>query len=239
MTHNGHLAGLGRWISKSRGRRNHSCPRYVCNIGMPRRAGVWPKSDAIDRCYQIWLDKGLINSQNKTPKPKLTFVIVGKRFVSRVAFRSHRIDCKFPGIIFGFSRWMECSSASFRFDFLVRLTDYFFRGADSTGNCPAGFMADRGVQSPTTRDFYLQSHGGLKGSELSDVFGSIVVLISIILQPVGPPTTPCSETTVLVQFPTCRCLISFLALKFYKFFIPAFKNSLLFFATATQVLLGV
>lgn len=42
----------------------------------------------------------------------------------------------------------------------------FSRGADSTGNCPAGFMADQGLQSPVARDFYLQSHGGLKGSEL-------------------------------------------------------------------------
>jgi eukaryotic translation initiation factor 2C len=48
----------------------------------------------------------------------------------------------------------------------MRLTGSFFRGADSTGNCPAGFMAERGIQSPTARDFYLQSHGGLKGSEL-------------------------------------------------------------------------
>ena len=138
MTHNGHLAGLRRWISKSWGRRNHSCPRYVCNIGMPRCAGIWPKSDAIDCCYQIWLEKGLIKSQNKIPKPKLTFMIVGKRFVSCVAFWSHQIDGNVPVIIFGFSHWIECLSASFRFNFLVRLTDYFFRGADSTRNCPPG-----------------------------------------------------------------------------------------------------
>jgi hypothetical protein len=35
----------------------------------------------------------------------------------------------------------------------------FFRGADSTRNCPTGFLADQGLHwSPVACDFYLQSH---------------------------------------------------------------------------------
>jgi len=37
-------------------------------------------------------------------------------------------------------------------------------GQDRSGNCPAGFLASEGIQSPVTRDFYLQSHGGLLGT---------------------------------------------------------------------------
>jgi len=79
---------------------------------------------AIDSCYGGWEKMGLVNN---IPKPKLTFVVVGKR---------HHI------------RFFPQNGV----------------GADSTGNCPAGFMADQGVKSPTTRDFYLQAHGGLKGT---------------------------------------------------------------------------
>jgi len=79
---------------------------------------------AIDSCYRGWEKMGLVNN---IPKPKLTFVVVGKR---------HHI------------RFFPQNGV----------------GADSTGNCPAGFMADQGVKSPTTRDFYLQAHGGLKGT---------------------------------------------------------------------------
>ncbi|KAL0956200.1 hypothetical protein HGRIS_002357 [Hohenbuehelia grisea] len=35
---------------------------------------------------------------------------------------------------------------------------------DRTGNCPPGFVADAGIQSPICCDFYLQSHGALKGT---------------------------------------------------------------------------
>lgn len=38
------------------------------------------------------------------------------------------------------------------------------RGADRSGNCPAGFVAEQGLQSPVARDFYLLSHSGIKGS---------------------------------------------------------------------------
>ncbi|KAG1749019.1 ribonuclease H-like domain-containing protein [Suillus paluster] len=36
--------------------------------------------------------------------------------------------------------------------------------ADRSGNCPAGFVADKGVGNPAVRDFYLQSHGGILGT---------------------------------------------------------------------------
>ncbi|KAI6150981.1 Piwi-domain-containing protein [Pisolithus tinctorius] len=35
---------------------------------------------------------------------------------------------------------------------------------DKSGNCPAGFVADKGVGNPMAQDFYLQSHGGLLGT---------------------------------------------------------------------------
>jgi len=36
--------------------------------------------------------------------------------------------------------------------------------SDRSGNCHAGFVADDGLCSPMAHDFYLQSHGGLKGT---------------------------------------------------------------------------
>ena len=41
----------------------------------------------------------------------------------------------------------------------------FDSGGDRTGNCPAGFVADEGIDSPLAADFFLLSHGGLLGSE--------------------------------------------------------------------------
>ena len=127
------------------------------------------KSNTSDRIRCNWpllSDLARENSQSKTPKPKLTFVIVGKRFIGCTG--SHRVDGKYLGIIFIFSRWMECSSVSFMFDLFVRLMDYFFRGADGTGN---GWLG-------RSKSYYswllstIQSCGGLRGSELSDdVFG--------------------------------------------------------------------
>jgi eukaryotic translation initiation factor 2C len=36
---------------------------------------------AINSCYGYWKDNGWVKDEQKTPKPKLTFVVVGKRFV--------------------------------------------------------------------------------------------------------------------------------------------------------------
>ncbi|KAG1738666.1 uncharacterized protein EDB91DRAFT_1082696 [Suillus paluster] len=36
--------------------------------------------------------------------------------------------------------------------------------ADRSGNCPTGFIADKGVGNPAVCNFYLQSHGGLLGT---------------------------------------------------------------------------
>ena len=144
---------------------------------MPRRTVA---SDQI-RCNWLLLsDQARENSQSKTLKPKLTFVIVGKRFIGCIG--SHWVDGKYLGIIFIFSRWMECSSVSFMFDLLVRLTDYFFRGADGTRNFPAGFMADWGVQSLTTHDFYLQYNHAEASEEVSCLMMSLgLYLCSSIL----------------------------------------------------------
>lgn len=38
------------------------------------------------------------------------------------------------------------------------------KGADGKGNVQAGFLADKGIESPFYRDFYLLSHGGLLGT---------------------------------------------------------------------------
>ncbi|KZP02078.1 stem cell self-renewal protein Piwi, partial [Athelia psychrophila] len=37
-------------------------------------------------------------------------------------------------------------------------------GGDRSGNCPAGFVADKGINSPITADFFLLSHDGLLGN---------------------------------------------------------------------------
>ncbi|KIK51680.1 hypothetical protein GYMLUDRAFT_50405 [Collybiopsis luxurians FD-317 M1] len=63
------------------------------------------------------------------PRPKITFIVVGKRH-------------------------------HFRF---------FPRGrgdADQSGNCPSGFVVDRGIEHPVYSDFYLQSQPGLKGTSI-------------------------------------------------------------------------
>jgi len=75
--------------------------------------------EAID---ELWAQRGLTS-----PKPCLTFIIVGKRHHIRF-FPKDQHD------------------------------------ADRSGNCNAGFIADDGLCSPMSHDFYLQSHGGLKGT---------------------------------------------------------------------------
>lgn len=42
--------------------------------------------------------------------------------------------------------------------------------ADRSGNVPGGLVVDRDIVAPTTLDFYLQSHGGLLGSECPTTF---------------------------------------------------------------------
>jgi len=38
------------------------------------------------------------------------------------------------------------------------------QGADKSGNCPAGFVADQGIGNPIAKDYYLQSHAGILGT---------------------------------------------------------------------------
>ncbi|KIM87566.1 hypothetical protein PILCRDRAFT_815121 [Piloderma croceum F 1598] len=60
------------------------------------------------------------------PKPKLTYIVVGKR---------HHV------------RFFPDSGTG-----------------DKSGNCPPGFVADSGIDSPLAADFYILSHGGLLGT---------------------------------------------------------------------------
>lgn len=74
------------------------------------------------------IDKGWSMPGMPANKPKVTFIVVGKRHHIRFA----------PG---------------------MRDT------GDKSGNCPAGFIVDDKITSPGIFDFYLQSQGGLLGSE--------------------------------------------------------------------------
>jgi eukaryotic translation initiation factor 2C len=53
------------------------------------------------------------------------------------------------------------------------------RDADKSGNCPPGMVVDQDIVSPIDYDFYLQSHGGLLGSELEIHFYNNVVIMSL------------------------------------------------------------
>ncbi|KAF4578546.1 hypothetical protein EYR36_000353 [Pleurotus pulmonarius] len=76
---------------------------------------------------QAGIDDAWRAAKVQQPKPKLTFIVVGKR---------HHI------------RFFPASPGD----------------ADRSGNCPAGFVADTGIQSPFCADFYLLSHSGLLGT---------------------------------------------------------------------------
>jgi len=78
---------------------------------------------AIERAInEIWELRKLSSA-----KPKLTYIIVGKRH--HVRFFPNHGD-----------------------------------GDAKSGNCPPGFVADHGINSPIAVDFYIQSHGGLLGT---------------------------------------------------------------------------
>jgi eukaryotic translation initiation factor 2C len=61
---------------------------------------------AIDSCYRGWEKMGLVNN---IPKPKLTFVVVGKRFVVEFLVSRLRTDAKYPDIISASSPRTACS----------------------------------------------------------------------------------------------------------------------------------
>jgi hypothetical protein len=37
--------------------------------------------EAINNCYRYWKSNGWVTDEHKTPRPQLTFVVIGKRFV--------------------------------------------------------------------------------------------------------------------------------------------------------------
>lgn len=43
-------------------------------------------------------------------------------------------------------------------------------GDPKSGNCPPGFVADNGIDNPLAPDFFIQSHGGLLGSEFKEIY---------------------------------------------------------------------
>jgi hypothetical protein len=79
-------------------------------------------------------------------------------------------------------------------------------------------MADQGLQSPVARDFYLQSHGGLKGSELFVFSCHGFDAHEIISQRVAPPTTRCFGMITLENCLACKCLVHFRVLLFLNVF---------------------
>ncbi len=79
-------------------------------------------------CNTDVIDKGWSNPGMPSTKPKVTFIVVGKRH--HIRFAPNPRDA-----------------------------------GDKSGNCPAGFIIDDKITSPGIFDFYLQSQGGLLGSE--------------------------------------------------------------------------
>ena len=57
------------------------------------------------------------------------------------------------------------------------------RDAGKSGNCKAGFVADKGISSAFVRDFYLQSHGGLLGSESAAKYLDGPISYTVFVQP--------------------------------------------------------
>ncbi|KAL0947383.1 hypothetical protein HGRIS_013499 [Hohenbuehelia grisea] len=100
------------------GRKNKAAPARMVFFRDGVSEGEFQKvADTEITAIQNGVDKAFQKAgQQNAPRPKLTFIVVGKR------------------------------------------------DADRSGNCPAGFVADAGIQSPICCDFYLQSHGGLKGT---------------------------------------------------------------------------
>ena len=43
---------------------------------------------------------------------------------------------------------------------------YYRNESDGSGNCQPGFIVDDGLANAKYPDYYLQSHGGIHGSEL-------------------------------------------------------------------------
>ncbi len=103
--------------------------------------GAREMSDVEEALKEIWLEKNV-----KHPLPKVTFLIVGKRH--HVVFFPKDGGC---ALFFGCCPFW--------------LMDIRQRLRDKIGNCKAGFVTTRGLESPLFKDFYLQSHAAIKGSK--------------------------------------------------------------------------
>jgi hypothetical protein len=67
------------------------------------------------------------------------------------------------GTTYGFSL-SEGLSMRPMMKFSFSLISEQFSQGDKSGNCPAGFVVDKGLSSAFAKDFFLLSHGGLLGS---------------------------------------------------------------------------
>ncbi|KAE9392432.1 Piwi-domain-containing protein [Gymnopus androsaceus JB14] len=81
------------------------------------------------RTHEVDELKTMLREAYGPDRPRLTFIIVGKRHHFRFFPRNPR-------------------------------------NADTSGNCPSGFVVDRGIEHPVYSDFYLQSQPGLKGTSI-------------------------------------------------------------------------
>lgn len=92
------------------------------------------------------------------PEVKLTFIVVGKRFVWCLLHPEVDIVQSPYGVL----------SESFRQPVLANDYRYssliYCSSKDRTGNLRAGFVTVEGLVNPTFNDFYLQSHAAVKGS---------------------------------------------------------------------------
>jgi hypothetical protein len=112
--------------------------------------------------------------QLNVPKPTITFVVVGKRY-----------GWYMDGSIMIDRPWYSQASRSvFPVQTVCILDSHILaqlkarrRDEDRSGNCPAGFVADKGITSPIARDFYLLSHAGILGSmsETLDPFQALTM----------------------------------------------------------------
>ncbi|KAJ2932197.1 hypothetical protein H1R20_g4884, partial [Candolleomyces eurysporus] len=90
-----------------------------------------------------------------TPLPKLTFVVVGKRYVAASIILS-----RYKQILTVFLTFVICSHHTLLFPL-----DRNFN--DGKGNCKAGVVVDEGIVQPNVHDFYLQSHSAIQGTSRS------------------------------------------------------------------------
>ena len=118
------------------------------------------------------IDKLWVNMRVNAPKPKLTFIVVGKRWGSCPILVIYEL---LTGFYLG---WFRHHAVFFPAAPPAGLVSpkpfcYFpfsesnrpFRNDPHKGNCAPGSVIDSDITHPSVRDFYLQSHGAIQGSK--------------------------------------------------------------------------